>query len=642
MSRVVVVGAGVGGLAVAIRLAQLGHDVEVHERAPVAGGKLAVHERDGFRFDTGPSLLTLPQVFDDLGLRLDQPHIDDAHVGGSHVDVNVYGLHAGVDVDGLHAGVDVDGSHVDVNIDIDSQHDINMNVDVNIDSVNMSDRLVRLDPVVRHVFPDGVVLDSSPKHDVFVERIGAALGADAAADWDRFWRRAERIWQASWRSVLRRPVTPASLAGLSWRVGDLAAIAPGRSLRGLGHRYLRDPRLRMMLDRYATYTGADPRRAPAALAAVPYAELKFGGWYLPGGLGTLATALVNRCAELGVRLVLNSEVTAIEVTNGRARGIRTAGAIRVTSGQPGNIPTTDAIRVTSAQTGNVPTTDAIRVTSNQTGNIPTTDAIRVTSNQTGNKPTTDAIRVTSGRAEGTPTADTTGIAGGRSRGVHAAGGFVPADVVVSDVDALTLYRDLLPTPGRLTGLADRSLAGFVLLLGVRGSTPDLAHHTVFFPAHYDDEFDSIFGSATRRARPASDPAVFVTRADDPAVHPPGDEAWFVLVNAPRHGTGWGAVDWRRPGLADAYGRHILDVLARRGLDVRDRLAFVETRTPADLADAAAAPGGAIYGTAGGLMRPVNRGPVDGLHLVGGSLHPGGGLPMVTLSAQIVATEIGPA
>ncbi|GAB2590535.1 phytoene desaturase [Paractinoplanes abujensis] len=476
MSRVVVIGAGVGGLTAAVRLARAGHAVTVFERSGRLGGKLGVYERDGFRFDTGPSLLTLPQVFTEAALDL-----------------------------------------------------------------------VPLDPVVRHVFPDGTVLDSSPVHAEFLDRIGDALGAEAAYDWDRFWRRARRIWDASWRSVLRKPVTPASLAALSWRVGDLAAIAPGRSLRSLGRHYLRDPRLRMMLDRYATYTGADPRRAPAALAAVPYAELAFGGWYVPGGLGTLGSALASGCAAAGVRIVFDQAVERIETADGRVIGVRLAG------------------------------------------------------------------------------------------GAH-----VPADQVVSNVDALTVYRDLLPEPRRLSGLTDRSLAGFVLLLGVRGETPALAHHTVFFPHYYDAEFDAIFGSASRRAVPAGDPTVFVTRAVDPAVHPEGCEAWFVLVNAPRHGTGGRAVDWRRPGLPEAYGDLVLDVLARRGLDVRDRLVFRETRTPADLAAATGAPGGAIYGTAGGLMRPVNHGSVAGLHLVGGSVHPGGGLPMVTLSAQMVADRIGPA
>ncbi|GAB1645979.1 phytoene desaturase family protein [Krasilnikovia sp. MM14-A1259] len=480
MSRVVVIGAGVGGLAVAARLAAAGHDVVVHERSETVGGKLGRYERDGFVFDTGPSLLTLPHVFADLSLDLAP---------------------------------------------------------------------VALDPVVRHVFADGTVLDSASDPEVFRERIAVALGAQAAADWDRFWRRARRIWRASWRSVLPRPVSAASLAALSWRVTDLAAVAPGESLRALGRRYLRDPRLRMLVERYATYAGADPRRAPAALAAIPYAELTFGGWYLPGGLHTLADALLARCRALGVTVVPSSPVTAIRVERGRVSGVDLAG-----------------------------------------------------------------------------------------------GAAAPADAVVANADALNLYRDLLPCPRRLAGLADRSLAGFALLLGVRGQTPQLAHHTVFFPGYYDAEFDAVFGDpgAGRPARPASDPAVFVTRATDPTVHPAGDEAWFVLVNAPRDGTGWGAVDWWRPGLAAAYADHVLAVLARRGLDVRDRLRFAEVRTPADLAAATGAPGGAIYGTAARLLRPSNRGPVPGLYLVGGSAHPGGGLPMVTLSARIVADLIGPA
>jgi phytoene desaturase len=339
------------------------------------------------------------------------------------------------------------------------------------------------------------------------------------------------------------------VARLAWRLGDLAAIAPGRTLRGLGRSHLRDPRLRMLLDRYATYTGADPRRAPAALVAIPYAELTFGGWYVRGGLGRLADALLARCRDLGVRVRTGAPVTGIDAAGGRVHGVRVAGLAAP----------------------------------------------------------------------------------------------VPADVVVANVDALTVYRDLLPAPDRLARLADRSLAGFVLLLGVRGSS-GLAHHTVFFPGNYDAEFDAVFGDPGRGvpARPAPDPAVFVTVADDPLVRPDGHEAWFVLVNAARHGRSPASVDWRRPGLAEAYADRVLAVLAGRGVDVRDRLLFAEVRTPADLAGSAGAPGGAIYGTAGGLLRPPNRGPVRGLFLVGGSTHPGGGLPMVALSAQIVADQIGPA
>ncbi|MEV4197627.1 phytoene desaturase family protein [Micromonospora globbae] len=493
MARVVVVGAGVGGLATAARLAATGHEVTVFERADTVGGKLGRHVHDSpagpFHFDTGPSLLTLPDVFTDL--------------------------------------FEATGAKLDEYLD-----------------------LVPLDPIVRHVFPDGTTLDSCADPAGFAARIGAALGDRAAADWQRLWRRAARVWAASHRDVLRRPVgSPRDLATLAWRLGDLAAIAPGRTLRGLGRRHLTDPRLRMLLDRYATYTGADPRRAPAALVAVPYAELAFGGWYLRGGLGTLADALLSRCLDLGVVVQTGATVTRIDAAGGRVHGVRLDGVAAP----------------------------------------------------------------------------------------------VPADVVVANCDALTLYRDLLPSPRRLAGLTDRSLAGFVLLLGVTGSS-GLPHHTVFFPADYDAEFDAVFGDPGRgvRARPAPDPAVFVTVADDPLVRPDGHEAWFVLVNAARHGTSAGAVDWRRPGLAEAYADRILDVLAARGVDVRDRLLFREIRTPADLDTATGAPGGTIHGTAGGLLRPANRGPVHGLWLVGGSGHPGGGLPMVTLSAEIVANEIGAA
>ncbi|MFC5000127.1 phytoene desaturase family protein [Dactylosporangium cerinum] len=486
MATVTVIGAGVGGLATAARLAAAGHRVTVFEQAPAAGGKLGRHERvttaGTFRFDTGPSLFTLPQVAAELF----------AHTGGPAPELD----------------------------------------------------LVALDPLVRHCFPDGTTLDSCAGAG-FADRIAGAFGPAAADDWRRLWRRAGRVWETSWRHVLTAPVDgPLQLAGLAWRLRDLAAIAPGRTLRGLGRRHLRDPRLRMLLDRYATYTGADPRRAPAALLAIPYAELEFGGWYLRGGLGTLADALLARCAALGVTVHLGTPVGSVLVEGSRAAGV-----------------------------------------------------------------------------------------------VLADGTTVRSDLVVANADALHVYRDLLPAPRRAAALEQRSLGGFVLLLGVRGTTPRLAHHTVFFPRDYDAEFDAIFGAP---ARPPDDPAVFVTSADDPSARPDGHEAWFVLVNAPPQG----AFDWRAPGVAEGYADRVLAVLADRGVDVRDRLLFRDVLTPADLEAATRSPGGAIYGTAShgltGLLRPPTRGAVRDLFLVGGSVHPGGGLPLVMLSAKIVADRIGPA
>ena len=227
---------------------------------------------------------------------------------------------------------------------------------------------------------------------------------------------------------------------------------------------------------------------------------------------------------------------------------------------------------------------------------------------------------------------------------------VAADVVVANADATHLYRDLVRDPRGADPLrrlrkATPSLSGFVLLLAVRGRTPGLRHHNVWFADDYDAEFDSIFG---RHARPVEDPTVYVCAPDDDQMRPDADhESWFVLVNAPRHSTSGerGTVDWTAPGLAETYRDRVLSVMAARGYDVRDRLLWDEIRTPADLERDTRAPGGAIYGTSSNgaraaFLRPANRSPVPGLFLVGGSSHPGGGLPLVGMSAEIVAEMIG--
>ena len=501
MARVVVIGAGMGGMAVAARLAVKRHDVTVIEQAATYGGKLGTFERDGFVFDTGPSLLTLPAVYRDLFLKTGGP---------------------------LEEAVD----------------------------------LVELDPAFAYRFPDGVsVVMPGVDSSRCATALGDALGGTAYDDWKAFMRRASDIWQLTRTPFLESPLTGlGDLLPLARNLRDVATVAPFTSLRRVGRKYLHDPRLRMLLDRYATYTGSDPRRAPAALATVPYVEQTFGAFHVGGGIRRLADALHARTLERGVTYRMSTDVVEVVTGSARVTGVRLAD-----------------------------------------------------------------------------------------------GEVVPADVVVANADATHLYRDLVKDPRGVDPLrrlrkATPSLSGFVLLLAVRGRTPGLQHHNVWFPEDYDAEFDAIFG---RDARPVDDPTVYVCAPDDDRMRPDADhESWFVLVNAPRHAAEVagrprerGTVDWDAPGLAESYRDRILAVMASRGFDVRERLLWSEIRTPADLERDTRAPGGSIYGTSSNgaraaFLRPANVSPVPGLYLVGGSAHPGGGLPLVGMSADLVATIIG--
>jgi phytoene dehydrogenase-like protein len=164
------------------------------------------------------------------------------------------------------------------------------------------------------------------------------------------------------------------------------------------------------------------------------------------------------------------------------------------------------------------------------------------------------------------------------------------------------------------------------------------HHTVLFPENYDAEFDSIF----KDAKPVERPTIYICAPKDPLMSKDENlEGWFVLVNAPTHGV----FDWSNNEFNEKYASTIIDQIEEHGIAIRSRLETLTIRTPADLESQVCAPGGAIYGTSSNgpraaFLRAKNRSPIKGLYLVGGSAHPGGGLPLVGISADLVAEAIG--
>jgi phytoene dehydrogenase-like protein len=231
------------------------------------------------------------------------------------------------------------------------------------------------------------------------------------------------------------------------------------------------------------------------------------------------------------------------------------------------------------------------------------------------------------------------------------GSSVDYEIVVANADASLVYNKLIS--GKVAKLkrtrknlakAEPSLAGFSLLLGLRPSDKPsgLSHHNVLFPKDYDQEFEDIFN----RKVPVADPTIYICAPNDDAmVKHPGHEAWFVLVNAPRHSeSGVDGFNWSDKDANHRYAMKIVDAIEERGISVRDRLEVLEIRTPADLERTVMAPGGSIYGTSSNgarsaFLRAKNRSPLKGLYCVGGSAHPGGGLPLVGLSAEIVAQAV---
>jgi phytoene desaturase len=239
------------------------------------------------------------------------------------------------------------------------------------------------------------------------------------------------------------------------------------------------------------------------------------------------------------------------------------------------------------------------------------------------------------------------IAGGKVSGVRLEdGSHLLAAAVIANLDVATVYEKLLPplpaVRRRLHRLVrqEPSCSGFALLLGVRGLHSELAHHNIFFSGDYSQEFEQIF----RQGRPPDEATIYlaITSRATPEDAPPGCENWFVLVNAPALGGSW---DWEKEG--EAYGERILDRLnqltAHLGYPgLRSNLLVKKAITPADIARLTGARRGALYGASSNsrwaaFRRPHNRcAEVRGLYFAGGTAHPGGGVPMVTLSGRVAS------
>lgn len=257
-----VIGAGVGGLATAIRLASAGLPVTLLEAQDDPGGKMRTVPSLAGPVDAGPTVLTMRSVFDDL-----------FEAAGTTMD-----------------------SHV---------------------------TLTREPVLARHWWPDGTCLDLFDNEDQSAGAIADVFGGRAAGEFRQFSRRTRALFEA-FDAPLMRAADPSPLAIAGHMVsnpGLFSAMGPFRTMARQLAREFHDPRLRQLFGRYATYVGGSPYESPSVLRLIFQAEAG-GVWLVKGGMGQLARAMARVAEQAGVDLRYGAHVDHIEMQSGRIASVR--------------------------------------------------------------------------------------------------------------------------------------------------------------------------------------------------------------------------------------------------------------------------------------------------------------------------------
>lgn len=472
-----IIGAGVSGLALAVRLARMGWTVTVFEASPVAGGKLGELRRDGFRFDTGPSLFTLPELLTEL--------LDD-----------------------------------DLRPDME-----------------------RLDIVTRYFFEDGLCLNAYGRPERFASEVEEKTGEKAS-------KLMAYLTKAAWMYRLTAPVfifgaihrwrRLFSFQNL-WRALQFPRLQVFANLHQKNKLTFRDRRLVQLFDRFATYNGSDPYRAPATLQVIAHLEHNLGAWLPKQGMRVVAEALYAQAVRLGVHFRFSFAV--------------------------------EAVRLLSK----------------------------------------DQVQVFAGVER------------------------FNFNLVVSAIDVTYFYQNILVKPEKLKPYKaeEPSTSALIFYWGMNRNYPKLEVHSVFFAADYVAEFESLF----RQKTICDDPTVYVyvSSKQNEADAPAGMENWFVMVNAPVDvGQNW-------EELIAETRRRILQKLERMlGEAVETHICCEQVLDPPGIFNKTSSVGGAIYGPSSNNLfsafkrHPNYRDELPGVYFTGGSVHPGGGIPLCLASAKIVA------
>lgn len=485
MSRVSIIGAGIAGLATAIRLAVKGHRVDVFEKNSGPGGKLSVIRDRGYVFDAGPSLFTQPANLEAL-----------FDLAGK--DIRAYFRYRSVDI------------------------------------------------ACRYFFEQGKVLNAYTAAPDFAQELASVAGEDPESVL-AYLRQSEAVYDKVGTIFLNYSLHKAATWLHPRVLHALGAVGYDhlfRSLDDFNRRRFKSPETVQIFNRFATYNGSNPYRAPGMLSLIPHLEQNQGTFYPEGGMYSIVEAMHRLATDLGVQFHFNTRVERILAGAGRVKGI---------------------------------------------------------------------------------------IADGQEH---------PAEIVVSNVDVYFTYLRLLGDASRAKQVLrrERSSSALIFYWGIGREFPALHLHNIFFSGDYAREFSHLFG----KKRMYEDPTVYIniTAKMEPGQAPEGKENWFVMVNAP-------AWSGRFPDSEVAATRqHVLNKLGRMlDADIEPMIEAEHVLTPEGIERNTDSYMGSLYGTSSNsrfaaFLRHRNQSSyLGGLYFAGGSVHPGGGIPLCMKSAAIVSDMI---
>tara|TARA_B100001093_G_scaffold514495_1_gene588648 strand:- start:19 stop:1494 length:1476 start_codon:yes stop_codon:yes gene_type:complete len=476
---VIVIGAGIAGLASACRLASQGEKVILCEAAHTYGGKVGEIKNKGFRFDQGPSLFTLPELLDEL-------FVD---CGKNPRDFYSY---------------------------------------------------YQLPVVTKYIYPDGLQLKAYANLEDFKQELINKLG-EKKQDLDRFFKHIEQVYDFVFPIFLENPIREFKkhLKSSWWESFKmLTKIESFKTLDASNQSWFKHSKTVQLFNRFATYNGSNPYRAPATLNVIPHLEHKLGAYYVKGGMRKVVQAMYDLAVDRGVEFRFNSPVSQILIENGAARGVV----------------------INNAE--------------------------------------------------------------------------VPAKAVFCNMDINKAYPVLLPKERqpKLLLKQEKSTSALVFYWGMNLTETKFDVHNVLFSKDYKDEFDCLSKGAV-----SDDPTVYVyiSSKTDPSDAPKGKENWFVMINVPPN------KDQNWPGIIETARKNILDKLNHYFKeDVSAFIEMEEVLDPIKIEQFTSSQQGALYGNSSNSMfaaflrHPHQNKSLKSLFFVGGSTHPGGGIPLCLLSAKI--------